>query len=59
MSTLSNIGEVIAEATMPERSSVAPMNPEISSEYPCGEKYWDVRIENVFTLRRVLRNTGS
>lgn len=55
VSTLSKIGEVIAEATMPESSSVAPMNPETSSEYPCGEKYWDERTLKPFTLRRVVR----
>jgi hypothetical protein len=27
------------------------MNPEISSEYPCGEKYWDERMEKAFTLQ--------
>ena len=53
VSTLSNSGEVIAEATMPASSSVAPMNPEVSLEYPCGEKYWDVRMEKVFTLGRL------
>ena len=54
VNTLSNNGEVTAEATMPASSSVAPMNPEVSSEYPCGEKYWDARIEKVFTLRRAV-----
>lgn len=32
VNTLSKSGEVIAEATMPASSSVAPMNPETSSE---------------------------
>ena len=60
MSTLSNSGEVIAEEMIPASSIVAPMNPEVSSEYPCGEKYWDVRIEKVFTLRRIsLRYVNS
>ena len=54
VNTLSNNGEVTAEATMPASSSVAPMNPEVSSEYPCGEKYCDARIEKVFTLRRAV-----
>ena len=55
VSTLSKSGEVTIEAAIPANSSVAPMNPETSSEYPCGEKYWDVRTEKVFTLRKVLR----
>ena len=59
VSTLSKIGEVIAEARIPENSSVAPMNPEMSSEYPYGEKYWDVRMEKVFTLGKVLRRPSS
>lgn len=42
---------------MPENSSVAPMNPETSSEYPYGTKYWDERIEKVVALRRTLRHT--
>ena len=50
VNTLSKSGEVTAEATMPASSIVAPMRPEMSSEYPCGEKYWDVRMEKVFTL---------
>ena len=53
VSTLSKSGEVTAEAIMPASNIVAPVNPEVSSEYPCGEKYCDVRIEKVFTLRRV------
>ena len=53
VSTLSNSGEVIAEETIPASSIVAPMNPEVLSEYPCGVKYWDVRIEKVFTLQRI------
>ena len=36
---------------MPASSRVAPMNPEVSLEYPCGEKYWEVRMEKVFMLR--------
>ena len=59
MSTLSKRGEVIPEAIMPASSNVAPMNPEISLEYPCGEKYWDVRMEKAFMLREVLRYTSS
>lgn len=39
VSTLSKMGEVTAAAIIPARSNVAPMNPEVSSEYPCGEKY--------------------
>ena len=59
VSTLSKIGEAIAEVTMPASSSVAPMNPETSSEYPFGEKYWDERMLKVVALQRVLRYTNS
>jgi len=59
VNTLSRIGEAIAEATMPASSNVAPMKPERSSEYPCGEKYWAVRMEKVFMLRRGLRHVNS
>jgi hypothetical protein len=37
--TLSKMGEVAAAEIIPASSSVAPINPEVSSEYPCGEKY--------------------
>lgn len=59
VNTLSKIGEVIAEATTPESSIVAPMNPETSSEYPCGVKYWDERTPKVFMLPRVVRYANS
>lgn len=59
VSTLSKMGEITAEAMMPENSSVAPMNPEISSEYPYGVKYWDERIAKVVALRGVLRHADS
>jgi hypothetical protein len=57
--TLSKIGEVMIEAIIPASSNVAPVKPEMSSEYPYGEKYWDVRMEKAFTLRRGLRYTDS
>lgn len=51
VSTLSRIGEAMVDAKIPANSNVAPTNPETSSEYPCGEKYWDERTEKVFTLQ--------
>lgn len=39
VSTLSRMGEAIAEEMIPASNNVAPRSPEVSSEYPCGEKY--------------------